>query len=284
MSASSKHAGGDFGPGDVLGRYRLVEPLGEGAVGIVFRAVREPDGESVAVKILKRELRADDIYRRRFEREARIARTVRHENIVRVLEHGEVDGRQFLAAIYFPGRSLRDRIAAEGPLPLTEAVAVVAGVSSGLDALHRHDLVHRDIKSSNVILDASGRAALTDFGLAKGRAYTTLTREGQIMGTIDYLAPELFRGGEGSAESDIYALGCLAFECFAGAPPFAGKGWLHSGVAHLEEEPPDPCARRNDCPASVAWAIIQALAKDASRRPRTATAYANLLKVAAGSR
>lgn len=138
------------------------------------------------------------------------------------------------------------------------------------------------MKPSNIMLDENDDAALTDFGLAKGRAYTVLTRPGQVMGTLDYLAPEMIKGGRATAASDIYALGCVAFECLAGHAPFAEKAVFQVAMAHLEDEPPDPCADRDDCPDGVAWAVLRALEKDPAQRPPTATAYARIVGMATG--
>ena len=150
--------------------------------------------------------------------------------------------------------------------------------AAGLDALHRAGIVHRDVKPSNVMLREDGSAALTDFGLAKGAAYTLLTRPGQVLGTLDYLAPELVRGGEATPASDVYALGCVAFECPAGHAPFADRSLFGVGTAHLEDDPPDP-------PASpeLARALLRALEKDPAARPPTATMYAHLLRAASRS-
>jgi serine/threonine-protein kinase len=123
-------------------------------------------------------------------------------------------------------------------------------------------------------------ALLTDYGLAKGRNYSVLTKVGQVMGTLDYLAPELIRGAPATPASDIYALGCVVFECISGSPPFGTKSVFEVGMAHLQEEPPDPCAGRRDLPARLAWVVLQALVKDPDQRPATATAYANTLRVA----
>ena len=123
---------------------------------------------------------------------------------------------------------------------------------------------------------------LTDFGLAKGRAYTVLTKPGMVMGTLDYLAPELLRGAPASAASDQYALGCLAYECVAGRAPYADKTMFELASAHLNLEPPDPTAGRDDAPASVWWAIQQALAKEPEKRPPTGTAFANMLAIGVG--
>jgi serine/threonine-protein kinase len=266
-------------PGDSVGEYRLEEVLGEGAVGIVFRGVREADGTTVAVKVLRERLSQDETYRRRLQREARVARDLHHSHVVPVLEAGEEGGRFFIVAQYVPGRSLRDTIV-EGPLPLDVVVRIASDVASGLDALHRAGLVHRDVKPSNVVLDETGRALLTDFGLAKSSAYTILTEPGRIVGTLDYLAPELFRGEPASPLSDIYSLGCLVYECLTGKAPFGGRSFLEVGVAHLDEEPEAPEVLRGDVSPELSWAALRALAKDPAQRPPTATAYAAMLRVA----
>ena len=266
--------------GDRIGAYRLEEFLGEGAVAVVFRAVHEPDGAVVALKVLKERLSADPVYQRRFVHEARAASEVQHKHLVPILEAGQADGKHFLAVAFVAGRSLAGRIEVEGPLPVDEVLRIAAEAASGLDALHNHGLVHRDIKPSNIMLSEDGSAALTDFGLAKGPAYTVLTNPGQVMGTLDYLAPELVRGEQGSPASDMYAFGCVIYECISGAPPFAHKSMLQVGLAHLGEEPPDPLASRPDLPKDLSWATLQALAKEPERRPPTATAYGHMLRVA----
>ncbi|MGH2545487.1 MAG: serine/threonine-protein kinase [Actinomycetota bacterium] len=267
--------------GDRIGPYLLEEPLGEGGMGIVFRAVRD-DGAVVALKVLRGELSHDETYRRLLLHEARAAGEVRHGHLVPVLDAGEAEDRSYLAVAYVSGRSLEERIQAEGPLQLPELVRLTSQVAAGLDALHQGDLVHRDIKPSNIMLDEEGNAALTDFGLAKGRAYTVLTKPGQVMGTLDYLAPELIRGAQATAQSDVYALGCVVFECLAGQAPFGEKAVFQVAVAHLEEEPPDPCRDREDCPDGLDWAVLRALEKDPTRRPTTATAYAQMIRLASG--
>ena len=273
----------EFEPGGHVGAYRLEERLGEGGMGVVYRAVREPEGDEVALKVLRAELSADETFRRRFVHEARAAGEVRHKHLVPITEAGEADGRPYLAVAFVRGRTLEQRLA-DGRLPIPDVVRVVAHVASGLDALHNAGIVHRDVKPSNVIIDESGSANLTDFGLAKGRAYTVLTKPGMVMGTLDYLAPEMLRGAEATDASDIYALGCLAFECTAGRAPFADKSMFDLASAHLNLEPPDPCANRDDAPEGLSWAIVQALAKDPDKRPPTATAYAHLISFAAGGR
>jgi serine/threonine-protein kinase len=270
-------------PGQRLGPYRLEEPLGEGAVGLVYRATRVADGAVVALKVLRPRLSADREFVQRFLHEARAAQEAESRHLVPIVDAGEADGRHYLAASFVAGSSLERRIEAAGPLPIEDVVRVVAHVAAGLDALHRHKLIHRDVKPSNILLDEQGGAALTDFGLAKGPAYTVLTKPGQLMGTLDYMAPELIRGEEATPATDLYALGGVAFECLAGTAPFGHRGLLEVATAHLEEEPPDPCAGRPDAPAGLSWAALQALAKDPAARPPTAIAYAHLLRAAASA-
>jgi serine/threonine-protein kinase len=272
----------DLTPGDVLGPYRIEEPIGEGGMGQVFRAAHE-DGSLVALKVLKGVLLEDHAHARRFAREARAAREIEHRHLVEVLDAGEVGGRGYLAMRYVAGRSLADQIRDRGALPVDEAVRIVAEVASGLDALHRARMVHRDVKPSNILLDEERGAVLTDFGLVKGRDYSALTRPGQLLGTLDYIAPELLRGDEPGPAGDVYALGGVAFECFAGRPPFAGRSGFALGMAHLDEEPPDPCAGREDTAPGLGDVIRLALEKDPAKRPETATAYARMLIVAARS-
>jgi serine/threonine-protein kinase len=281
MESARSSGGSELQVGGRLGPYRLEEILGEGGMGIVFRAVRDSDGEEVALKVLKRVFVEDETFRRRFVHEGRAAQEVEHRHLVPILEAGEIEGRQYLAVAYVRGRSLADRVKEEGPLEVDFALDVAAGVGSGLDALHEFGIVHRDVKSANVLLDENRTALLTDFGLAKGRAYTVLTKAGQVMGTLDYLAPELIRGEQATKETDLYALGCVVFECLIGSPPFAGKPIYEVGIAHLEEPPPDPSELRPELPKTLGWAALRALEKDPARRPTSATAFATMLRVAA---
>src|SRR5919206_3151215 len=158
---------------------------------------------------------------------------------------------------------------------------VCTQVAEGLDAMHAEGLIHRDVKPGNILLDETGKAYITDFGLMKDREASVLTRPGQALGSMDYMAPEQIRGEEVTAQSDVYALGCVMIECLTGKPPFADRQGMRILWAHLQEEPPDPCTGRTDLPSDVGWAVTRALEKEPEKRPPTATAYAHMVRVAA---
>jgi serine/threonine-protein kinase len=267
--------------GDSVGRWRLEDMLGEGGMGRVFRAT-DSTGSRAAVKIVKAELARDQIFRRRFEREAKVAQRVDHPHVVPVIETGEHEGLPYLAQVFIDGGSLEDRIKREGTLPLADAVRICSAVASGLDALHVEGLIHRDVKPANILLDDAGTPFIADFGLAKDRDASVLTKAGQALGSMDYMAPEQIRGEEVSAQTDVYALGCVMFECLTGRPPFADRQGMRILWAHLQEDPPDVMATRDDLPADVGWALSRALQKEPEERPPTATAYAGMVRIAAG--
>jgi serine/threonine-protein kinase len=265
-------------PGQEVGRYRLDEKLGEGATGLVFSATRD-DGERVAVKLLRPERAAESISLARFVREARVAGGIDPRHVVPILELGEAVGLTFLAMPYYEGGSLAQRIAQAGPLEIDETVQLAAQLGRGLDELHGRGVLHRDVKPSNVLLDATRGAALSDFGLARAEDSTRLTAEGQILGTPHYLAPELIEGLEATEASDLYALGCVLYECLVGEPPFAGRSITAVGFAHLAEPPPDPRERRPEISTELAQALLAALEKDPAARPTSGTALARILHV-----
>jgi serine/threonine-protein kinase len=250
-------------------------------MGIVFRAHRADDGEVVALKILRPELSRDETYRLRFRREVRVAANAQHPHLVRILDASREGNFEYIVVEFVPGGTLADLLETETPIPVPDAVRLTTQVASALDALHQQGLVHRDIKPSNIMLTAERDAALTDFGLASGRAYTVLTRPGQVLGTLDYMAPEVIAGKTATAASDVYALACVVYELVVGAAPFASKSIYEVAVAHLEETPVSPNVARPGLPRDLGSIVLYGLAKKPEERPRTATALARLLEVAA---
>jgi serine/threonine protein kinase len=261
-----------------FGQYELLDLIGEGGMGRVWRA-RGPDGTIVALKIVKEELAGDAVFRKRFAREARAGSHVDHPRVAPLLEVGEVDGIPFLAQPYVSGGSLDDRLKRDGRLPPEAAVRVIRQIAAGLDALHAAGFVHRDLKPANVLLDDEGHAVLTDFGLAKEQQASVLTKVGQAVGSMDYMAPEQIRGLTVGPTTDVYAMGCLLYELLIGEPPFAAKRGMQVLWAHLQEPPPPLPA--GEVPGELAQAVMFALEKEPERRPPTATAYARMLQAAA---
>jgi len=266
-------------PGDFAGTYCIEALLGEGGMGHVYRA-SGPEG-AVAVKAIRPELVGDESSRRRFEREARVAQRIHHPNVVGVLASGERDGVPYIVQRFIPGGSLADVIDRDGALPAATTAAICGQVAAGLDAVHAAGLIHRDVKPGNILLDGDGTACLTDFGITKDTDGTVLTRPGQAVGSIDYMAPEQIRGEPVSAATDVYSLGCVLFECAAGRPPFADRQGLRAMWAHLEDPPPELNQLNADVPSALADAVAEALAKDPAGRPQTATELAGMVAAAA---
>ena len=266
-------------PGDSVGPYRITRFIGRGRMGVVFEGVAD-GGEPVAIKVVTTELSQDEVFVRRFKREVAAAQKISHPNVVPVLDAGEAGGLPYLVQKLIPGGSLHDRIAAGGRLDLATTARLLTGPATGIDALHASGLVHRDIKPANILLDGD-TAFVTDFGLAKDSQASNLTRPGQALGSLDYMAPEQIRGEPVSAASDVYSLGCVLFECATGRPPFADRQGLRAMWAHLEDPPPDLNQAGADVPSPLADAVMEALAKDPARRPQTATELAGMVTAAA---
>ena len=213
----------------VAGRFRVEGVLGQGGMGVVYRAIQEPMGRAVALKLLRPELASDARSRARFEREAKIASTLAHPSAVAVFdfgEHrfGEQEASAYLAMELVVGESLRARIE-RGPLTTAAAIELGTQLADVLAAAAEAGLVHRDLKPENVIVEASGRARVLDFGLAFALATergARMTREGVVVGTPEYLSPEQARGESVGPATDVYALGCVLHELITGRPPFTG--------------------------------------------------------------
>jgi len=253
--------------GSEIAGYRIEGVVGRGGMSVVYLADDPGLKRKVALKILSPELAEDQRFRDRFIRESQLAASLEHPNIVPIHEAGEADGVLFIAMRYVRGTDLKSLIARDGPLDPERALAIVSQVASALDAAHAEGLIHRDVKPSNVLVaepDRSGaeHAYLTDFGLIRRvTQVTSLTRTGQFMGTIEYVAPEQIRGGEVDARADVYSLGCLLCECLTGEPPFVSDLEVTVLYAHLEEPPPRVTTRRPELPPAIDRVVAKAMAK-----------------------
>ncbi|WP_245563960.1 serine/threonine-protein kinase [Nocardia testacea] len=250
--------------GTEFGRYRLLDPLGAGAMGEVHRAYDTGTERMVAVKVLSREFAQDTVYRRRFQREAQLVARLHEPHIVPIHDFGEIDGRLFLEMRLVEAPNLASLLADKGSLPPAEAVAVVTQIAAALDAAHAGGVVHRDVKPSNILITAEGFAYLIDFGIARSSQDTTLTRAGTMIGTLAYMAPERLTLDEVDARSDVYSLACVLYECLAGTKPYTGESVERQIAAHLTERPPLPSAA--GLPSAFDAVVARGLAKDPDQR------------------
>jgi serine/threonine protein kinase len=257
---------GGLASGLVFGGFRIERTLGHGGMGIVYLATELRLERQVALKVIRAELAGDEGFRARFRSESLTAASVEHPRVVTVFGAGERDGLLYVAMRYVPGRDLGRIIAADGALGPEEAAELISQVGDGLDAVHAAGLVHRDVKPANVIVgeDEEGHAYLTDFGLAKAVASSTgLTTTGQVIGTVDYMAPEQIEGRRVDARTDVYALGGVLFHTVTGRVPFAERESTAKMWAHLNEPPPSTGGRHSGVLDTV---IRRAMAKDPADR------------------
>ena len=264
-------------------KYKLLERLGEGGMGAVYRALRLHIGDEVAVKVLHRDLVIEEQAIERFRREARSAAMIRHQNVVSIHDFSDAteDGSTaYIVMELVRGDSLRSLIQSEGRMSPERAVALMRDICSGVGVAHRQGVLHRDLKPDNVIVSpptAEGdreTAKVVDFGLAKLRDVggAGLTRTGAVMGTLYYMSPEQCSGEELDARSDVYSLGAMLYEMLTGAPPFQANNLAALIAKHLHE-PPRPFDPNLQIPAPLAATVFRALAKDRNERPRDASAF-----------
>jgi serine/threonine protein kinase len=245
--------------------FRIEQTLGHGGMGIVYLATEVRLDRLVALKVIRPELAGEESFRARFRSETLTAASVEHPRVVAVFGAGERDGLLYVAMRYVPGRDLGRLISADGPVAPEDAAELIAQVADGLDAVHTAGLVHRDVKPANVIVEGDpadgGAAFLTDFGLAKAMASTAgLTATGEVIGSVDYMAPEQIEGRRVDARTDVYALGCVLFHAVSGEVPFPERESSAKMWAHLNEPPPAAAGRVLDP------VIRRAMAKDPARR------------------
>jgi protein kinase-like protein len=260
------HGPTELAAGDDFAGYRIERRLGRGGMGILYLAVEPGLDRRVALKLIAPEAAAEEVFARRFAEESRIAASIEHPNVVPIYAAGEERGVPFIAMRFVAGSDLGQRLAQEGRLEPEQAVALIAQVADGLDAIHAAGLVHRDVKPANVLLSGGGadHAYITDFGVARDVATQSgLTQTGRFVGTLDYVAPEQISGAAIDARADVYALGCLLFKLLAGEVPFPREGEAARLYAHLNDPPPAPSLY---APA-VSMALDDVVARAMSKRP-----------------
>jgi hypothetical protein len=264
--------------GSEIKGYRIERLLGRGGMGEVYEATQLALGRRVAFKIVRTGLGPDQDLRERFRREGELQATLEHPNVVTVYEAGELDDGLFLALRLIDGVTLKQLIAA-GELDARRTTEILAPVADALDAAHARGLVHRDVKPQNILVDENDQAFLADFGLTRGPDHSALTHSGQVVGTIDYIAPELVRGEPAGPASDVYSFGGVLFECVTGSVPYPLPTDAAVLYAHLNQDPPSARAVRVDLPAELDEVLSHGMAKE----PEERTARASELVAAAAA-
>ena len=281
-------------PGNVIAGYRIESMIGRGGMAVVYRAEDMRLGRKVALKLLTPQLADSEQFRQRFIRESRVAASLDHPNIVPIYEAGEADGQLFIAMRYVIGKDLKGVLAEEGgQLPVARALRLFVQIGDALDSAHQAGLVHRDVKPGNVLVSGTpdqprhahgDHVYLTDFGLTKRSSELTggLTGTGHFLGTVDYVSPEQIQGKSVAAGTDIYAFGCMLYECLTGQLPFRRDDDAALLWAHLVEAPPPVTGVRPEVPGAVDAVVARAMAKDPADRYESCEQLLHELEMALG--
>lgn len=248
-------------------RYELEEKIGSGGMAEVYRAHDKLLDRSVAVKILHEAYRSDAEFVEKFQREAQAAARLSHPNIVNVYDVG-IDGiDHFMVMELIPGSSLKDKIREEGPLEIFTAVKIAKDIACGLAHAHANNLVHCDIKPHNILMTPEGHAKIADFGIARAITESTMTYDGNVIGSVHYFSPEQAQGGTITPKSDVYSLGIVMYEMLTNRLPFNGDNALAIAKKHIEEDPAPPISFRPQIPPMLEAIVMRAMNKDPEHRP-----------------
>jgi len=255
---------------ELSGRYKLEAKLGSGGMSTVYLARDRTLDRQVAVKVMHREMSEQADQLQRFRQEARAVAKLSHPNVVAVIDAGEDGGHPYIVFEYVQGETLKQRINRVGALEAQEALAYAIEIARGLTVAHARNMVHRDIKPQNVLIDAEGRAKLTDFGISRQLEQDGMTATGRVLGTTDYVSPEQAMGHAVDQRSDIYSLGVVLYEMLTGQVPFQADSQVGVAMKHVNEEMPDVQQRRPELSAAAALVVERATTKDPDERYQSA--------------
>ena len=262
-------------------RYRIVGRIGSGGMADVYLAEDTHLGREVALKVLHRRFAQDQEFVERFRREASSAAGLQHPNVVGVFDRGEHEGTYYIAMEHLSGRTLKDIVQSDAPLPQETVIDLGIQILRAAGFAHRRGVIHRDFKPHNVIVDETGNAKVTDFGIARAGA-SEMTETGSIMGTAQYLSPEQAEGHAVTAASDLYSIGVMLYEMLAGRLPFEGESAVSVALKHLSEPPPPLSHFRPDVSPALEAVVMAALAKDPAHRWQSAEEFAAALEAVRG--
>ncbi|MBE2318828.1 serine/threonine protein kinase [Solirubrobacter sp. CPCC 204708] len=268
--------------GSLIGNYQIEALLGQGGMGVVYEAIQLSLHRRVALKVITPELSRNDRFQERFRREARSQAALDHPHVVTVHDFGDADGQLYISMQLIKGPSLKDLIT-RGELDLHRVIRILRPIADALDAAHDAGMIHRDFKPQNILIGSRDHAYLADFGLTQALGQPGLTRTGQFVGTLDYIAPEQIHGRPATRRSDVYAFGAVLFECLTGRVPYERESDAAILFAHVSEPPPRPSEVRPDVPRQVDDVLAHAMAKDPEQRVDSATAVMDELEAATGA-
>lgn len=261
-------------------RYQVLKELGRGGMGIVFQAHDKALREQVAIKILSPLLSNNQEALERLKREVSAARRITHPNVIRIHDIGEIGGLHYVSMEFFQGTQLKDFIKTAGSLSLMQAFQIAAQICDGLEAAHKQGVIHRDLKSQNIIINPATQIKIIDFGLAHSTHLQGMTATGLIMGTPEYMSPEQVEGKRVDERADIYSLGIILYELFTGRVPFTGDSAIAVGFKQMKELPAAPCTIAPHLPAEIEAIILKCLQKDPLDRFSTVTQVKQVLEEA----
>ena len=248
------------------GRYQIIEELGSGGMGKVYKALDKKIGEKIALKVIKPEIGLDKRTIERFNNELKLARKIRHKNVCQMFDLGEEKGTHFISMEYVRGEDLKQLIRKVGRLSPGQAILIAKQVCDGLEEAHRLGVVHRDLKPQNIMMDEEGTVRIMDFGIARSMKGKGLTGAGVMIGTAEYMSPEQVEGREADQRSDIYSLGVVLYEMVAGRVPFEADTPFAVGIKHKGEMPRDPRELNSQIPEELSRLILKCLEKDKEKR------------------
>lgn len=251
----------------VDGRYRITSRIGHGGMAEVYEATDIINKNLVALKFIKEDVMKNAVNVKRFENEALIAASLNHPNIVKVYNHGTLNGVPYMANEFIKGQTLKDVLDFRGPIPLAETLDYLIQLTDALSFAHNHGIIHRDIKPENIYVMSDGTIKLGDFGIAQAEGIDSeFTKTSEIIGSVHYLAPEIAKGEQATQKSDIYSVGVVFYELLTGHPPFERDTPVNIAVAHIRDKFPSVRNYLPSCPKEVERVIYKATKKNPNER------------------